>query len=155
MNVKVLVYIAASVDGYIARKNGDVDWLNQFESPELGKNYQEFYEKIDIIIMGNNTYKQIKGFEKFPYRDKKCYVFSRNKSNPIDENVVFVNETPNKFLERFNANKRKVWLVGGASLIKQFLSKELIDEFIITTVPLILGRGIPLFKEHSLIIVQT
>jgi len=148
MNLNVTIYIASSVDGYIARKNGAVDWLSQFESPQLEKNYKTFYDTIDIVVMGNNTYKQIKGFERFPYRDKECYVFTRNKDIHEDENVIYTHENPNKFLQKFNGKKSKIWLVGGANLIKQFISKKLVDEFIITFVPILLGRGIPLFKEQ-------
>lgn len=148
MNLTVIIYIASSVDGYIARKSGAVDWLSQFESPQLEKNYKTFYDTIDIVVMGNNTYKKIKHFERFPYREKECYVFTRNNEIHEDENVIYTHENPNKFLHKLNGKKTKIWLVGGANLIKQFISKKLVDEFIITFVPILLGRGIPLFKEH-------
>ena len=98
--------------------------------------------------MGNTTYKQVLTFGEFPYRGKDCFVFTRNKEKRKDENVTFVSKNAKDFVSQLSENKN-IWLVGGASIIDEFLKFDLIDEFIITIIPILLGEGIPLFKERS------
>ena len=100
--------------------------------------------------MGNNTYRQVLTFGEFPYRDKDCYVFTRNKDKLKDENVTFVSKSAKEFISKLNLRDNKnIWLVGGASIVDEFLKSDLIDEFIITIIPILLGDGIPLFKGSS------
>ena len=144
MKRKIILYIASSLDGFIARKNGSVDWLDKFNSPGEDYGYKDFLLGIDVVIMGNKTYRQVLTFGDFPYKDKKCFVFSPKAGQ--DENVTFVNGEVNKFFKSLNSKSKKdIWLVGGANLIKQFLKYDMIDEFIISVIPVILGEGINLF----------
>jgi len=143
---QIILYVASSLDGFIARTNGDVDWL--FTDQDYG--YSDFYEIIRTIIMGNTTYQQVLSFGEFPYSYKDCLVFSRNKNNVKDEHVTFVHEDVTEFIEQLNpGDDKKIWLVGGAMIIAEFLKNDLIDEFIISIHPVLLGNGIPLFKEIS------
>ncbi len=77
MPKKVILYIAMSLDGFIARKNGSVDWLDKFNNTGEDCGYEKFYDSINAVVMGSSTYKQILGFGEFPYKSKKCFVFSK------------------------------------------------------------------------------
>ena len=137
---KILVYIASSLDGYIARENGDIDWLP--EASESG--FDEFYKSIDTVILGKTTYDQVLTFGKYPYTNKKSFVFSKTSQN-IDSNVEFVSDVEKFVKDGFPGAGKKVWLVGGAKIIGSFLRQGAIDEIIITEIPVILGNGISLF----------
>lgn len=145
---KVVLYIAASLDGFIARPDGSLDWLDsdayKLEGEDYG--YKSFQEKVDATLMGNNTYKVVKSLDMpFPYPDKTNYVFSRT-AYPPTEFVQFVQEDPVAFVKGLKQEQGKdIWLIGGGQLNMQLLNSSLVDEMIITFVPLILGRGISLF----------
>lgn len=145
-----------SLDGYISRKNGSIDWLDKFNASGEDMGYMEFVKSIDTVVMGNTTYQQILGFDcDYPYKNQKGYVFSSKRSGK-DENVTFVSGDIKGFVDKLEGN---IWLVGGANLVDQFLKYNLIDEFILFTMPILLGSGIKLFdgtnKELSLIIKKT
>ena len=147
---KIILCIATSLDGFIARKDGSVDWLSPYENGQEDYGYNDFFKKIGIVIMGNITYKQVLTFGEFPYRGKDCFVFTKNKEQRKDENVTFVSKNAKDFVSQLNLSENKnIWLVGGASIIDEFLKFDLIDEFIITIIPILLGDGIPLFKGRS------
>ena len=146
----IVLYIAASLDGFIARKDGSVDWLSPYENGQEDYGYKDFLKTVGIVIMGNTTYKQVLTFGEFPYKGKDCYVFTMNKEKRKDENVTFVSKKANDFINQLNLRENKnMWLVGGASIIDEFLKFDLIDEFIISIIPILLGEGIPLFKGGS------
>ncbi len=150
MSKNIILYIAASLDGFIARKDGSVDWLSPYEKGQEDYGYNDFYKKTGTVIMGNNTYKQVSSFGEFPYRGKDCFVFTRNKDKLKDENVTFVSKGAKDFISQLNLKDNKnIWLVGGASIVDEFLKSDLIDEFIITIIPILLGDGIQLFKGRS------
>ncbi len=139
---KIIVYIATSLDGYIAREDGSIDWLP--ESAESG--YDAFYKSIDTVIMGKTTYDQVLTFGEYPYKDKKSYVFTTTNQKK-NENVEFVSDV-NKFVkDRFNGMGKNIWLVGGAQIITSFLKQKAVDEIIVTIIPVILGKGLSLFKN--------
>jgi len=144
-NRNIVLFIATSLDGYIARGDGTVDWLEAVEG-EGDNGYSTFYETIDTLIMGNKTYEQLKTLvDEFPYKDKICYVLSR-KEQHHDENVQFINDV-SAFLEQVKGSN--IWLVGGAVLLDEFMKEDLVDEFIISVIPILLGKGIPLFKNGN------
>ncbi len=100
--------------------------------------------------MGNTTHQHVLYFGEVPYSDKDCFVFSRNKNNVKDEHVTFVHEDVTEFIEQLSpGDDKKIWLVGGAMIIAEFLKNDPIDEFIISIHPVLLGNGIPLFNEIS------
>jgi dihydrofolate reductase len=146
----IILYIAMSLDGFIARKNGSIDWLSPYEKGQEDYGYLEFLKKIGTIIMGNTTYEQVLSSGEFPYKDKDCFVFTRNRKKITDEHVTFVNKSAKDLIDQLNLeDNENVWLVGGASIVDEFLKFDLIDEFIITVIPILLGEGIPLFKGKS------
>lgn len=149
---KILAYIASSLDGYIARDDGSIDWLP--ESSE--SSYAIFYKSIDTVIMGKTTYDQVLTFGDYPYKDKKSFVFTRtNKDN--DGNVEFVFDIEKFVKDGFPGAGENIWLVGGAKIIASFLNLGVVDEIITTIIPVLLGQGIPLFQniENELEFVKT
>jgi len=140
---KIKLFIASSLDGYIAREDGNIDWL-----PQSGNSgYDEFYKTIDTVIMGRKTYEQILTFGKYPYEGQKSYVFTKNTEIKKDGNIEFVFETEKLVKELLSSSGKDVWLVGGADLISTFLNFDLIDDIILSIIPIVLGKGIPLFKN--------
>ena len=139
---KVLVYIASSLDGYIARENGEIDWLP--ETTESG--YDEFYKSVNTVIMGKTTYDQVLTFGEYPYKDKKSFVFTSSTQNK-NENIEFVSDVEKFVKGGFPGAGENIWLVGGAQIIASFLNQEAVDEIIISVIPVLLGKGIPLFKN--------
>ncbi|WLR42580.1 dihydrofolate reductase family protein [Bacillus carboniphilus] len=146
---KVVLYIAASLDGFIAKEDDDLNWLEEMEV-EGDCGYSEFYQSIDTVIMGKRTYDYIlKHAEMFPYPDKKCYVFSTSKTGS-DEHVEFVNEDVGSFTKNLKEEQgSNIWMAGGGSILDDFMKSSLIDEYIITVTPHLLGKGVSLFKDHN------
>lgn len=140
---KLILFIASSLDGYIAREDGGIDWL--FSDADYG--YSEFYRSTDTVIMGRKTYDQLLGFDEYPYKGKKAHVFTREKRSG-DGRVDFVSSDVASFVRKLKRRKgRDIWLVGGADIVSILLNAGLVDRIILSIHPAVLGRGIPLFKE--------
>jgi len=146
---KVILYISITLDGFIARKNGSVDFLDEYNESGDDYGYKKFYDSVGTIVMGNTTYQQFGNTKEFKeyYKGKPIFVFSRKKKGKKD-NVTFVRENVRKFIEELKETKN-VWLIGGADLADEFLKYDLIDEFIITIIPKLIGEGISLFKKEG------
>ena len=148
---KIIVYIATSADGYIARPNGDVEWLNRRPST-VDYGIKTFYRTIDTILFGRKTYDwalayQKKTGQKEPVFDPKVanYVFSRKPPRRVAPGVEFVSERVKTFAQRLRATPGKhIWMMGGGELIASFLDAGEIDEFDIHVIPTFIGKGIPL-----------
>ncbi|GAB0167679.1 dihydrofolate reductase family protein [Lysinibacillus sp. CTST325] len=149
MSRDIILYIATSLDGFIAKENDDLQWLEETEG-EGDAGYSDMYQSIDTIIMGKRTYDYIVDhIESFPYPDKKCYVFTTSRSGK-NEQVEFVNEDVVAFTKKLREQEgSKIWMVGGAEILDAFMKEQLIDELIITITPHLLGSGIPLFKDRN------
>lgn len=151
---KVRLYIAQSLDGFIAREDGKVDWLEVEpggEEPGTDYGYAEFLAQIDTTLMGYNTYREILGFGiPFPYPDKTNYVFSRNHKKEDENPVEFISSDATGFVANLKSDSGKdIWLIGGAELNRVLLDAGLIDEIIVTTKSTLLGSGIPLFGKGN------
>lgn len=150
MSRPLIIYIAASVDGFIATEEDSLDWL--FESEGEGDNgYLAFYETIDTILLGRRTYDWILEHEKdnFPYKNKTCYVFSRT-SAASTEWVEFIKSDPVTFTKKLKEEEGgPIWLVGGGGLIQPLLKAGLVDELRLTLAPALIGRGIRLFNSDD------
>jgi dihydrofolate reductase len=150
------VYIATSADGYIARPDGGVEWLDR---PRPRGNYGmgAFYESIDTILWGRKTYDVALGFTGGKGvgtgSGVKNYVFSRRPPKSHTADVEFVRQPIKTFAKRLRATPGKdVWMMGGAGLIGSFLDSGEIDEFVIHVIPTIIGKGIPLIApRHRLV----
>ncbi|XHX78098.1 MAG: dihydrofolate reductase family protein [Stenomitos frigidus ULC029] len=144
---RIILFIAASLDGYIARSAGEVNWL--FTDQDYG--YAEFSASIDTVLMGRKTYEQVLTFGEFPYQEKQSYVFSRDSSFNAAPYAKTVRTEVKAFVEALRqSDGRDIWLVGGAALIQPFIEYELLDELVLSTHPILLGSGIPLFSKTGL-----
>jgi dihydrofolate reductase len=140
----IQLFIATSIDSYIARDSGAVDWL--FTDQDYG--YSEFLEQVDTVLLGRKTYEQVLSFGAYPYSGKKGYVFSRTQSQPSDQNVEFVRADGATFLQKLcQEDGQNIWLVGGSELIRFCLQHGLVDDLILSIHPIILGSGIPLIAH--------
>jgi dihydrofolate reductase len=137
----VVLYIATSLDGYIAGPAGEIDWL--FTDQDYG--YTEFFAGVDTVIMGRKTYEVSLGFGDYPYPGTRGIVFSRTRRGS-DANVTFAaGDIATTLSELKRAPGKNIWLVGGGEIVAECVAHDLIDEFLLFVHPIILGRGIPLF----------
>jgi len=144
---QVILYIAISLDGYIARENGDLDWLSLVESPGEDYGYEAHLKTIDTVIMGRKTYEKVLSFGiPFPHKDRKCYVISNSKTGS-DENVEFYNQPIEKLIAELKAQEGKnIFIDGGAQLVNDMIKKDLIDLYTVSVIPTLLGQGISLWQ---------
>lgn len=143
---KIILYIAASLDGKIARKDHSLDWLPAIEDSGEDYGYEELMASVDTVLMGYKTYEVCLGLGDWHYKGKTCYVFSRSATRHTIPDVELVNEDPVAFIRGLKETEGKdIWLIGGGELIRQLHDAGLIDEYIITTIPVILGEGVELF----------
>ncbi|MBD2538157.1 dihydrofolate reductase family protein [Coleofasciculus sp. FACHB-SPT36] len=144
---KVILFIASSLDGYIARQSGDIDWL--FTDQDYG--YSEFFASVDTLLMGRKTYEQVLTFGEYPYKGVKSYVFTKNPLFPADSNAEVIREDITEFVEKLRqVDGKNIWLVGGSQLTHALMSQNLVDELILSIHPTILGEGIPLFDNGTI-----
>jgi dihydrofolate reductase len=143
---RVFLYIAASLDGFIARPDGQLDWLAAVETEGEDYGYAEFIRQIDTVVMGRKTYEVVLGFGgTFPHQGRACYVLSATHHGH-DENVQFYAGNPAGLIRQLRQQPGgHIFLDGGAQALAAFMSQDLVDEFIISTIPVLLGSGIPLF----------
>lgn len=151
MDNKNKVFIATSLDGYIADKNGGLDWLQSIPNPnndDMG--YVEFTNGIDALVMGRTTFETVIGFDvPWPY-NKPVFVLS-NKLNEIPENhkekAFLVKGTLMEILDQIHKKGFHRLYIDGGTTIRNFLKEDLIDEMVLTTIPVLLGGGSSLFTE--------
>lgn len=145
---KLKLYITASLDGYIAPPDGDLDWLIGYPVPSK-EDHKNFLDSVDTVIIGGNTYRDMCCMDiLWPYKDKTVYVVTRNLVME-KEGVNFITENAIETISELKKEKGKdIWLVGGAKLTSLLLDNELIDEMIITYIPISLEKGIPLFSKE-------
>ncbi|WWR14992.1 dihydrofolate reductase family protein [Lachnospiraceae bacterium JLR.KK008] len=151
MKNRLILYIAMSLDGYIAEKDGNISFLDETPSPSPDLGYKEFYDSLQAIILGGKTYRQIKkdlSPDKWPYEGMPCYVCTRQQLH-YDPNVQFTSIPPGKQVLDFISEKHSgnIWLLGGGEIIRCFMQENLIDRYYIYVMPTVLGNGIPLFPR--------
>lgn len=152
---KIIVYIATSADGYIARPDGDVEWLNRRPHTE-DYGMRQFYQSVDTILFGRKTYDwaldyQRKTKSKGSIFDTKFanYVFSHNPPKEVAPGAQFVSEPAKDFAQRLRSSSGKnIWMMGGGEIIASFLDAGEIDEFDIHVIPTLIGDGIPLIARR-------
>lgn len=144
---KIIVNIAASADGYIARPNHDIEWLTSRPAPKGFYGMETFMQSSDTKVLGRKTYDwSVRMGAKFD----RHYVFSRQPPPAsVQAGVEFVTGSINAFAKRLKQEKGKnIWMVGGGDIIASFLDAGAIDEFIISIVPILIGEGIPLIAPR-------
>jgi dihydrofolate reductase len=152
---KIIVYVATSADGYIARPDGDIEWLNRMP-PTVDHGMTEFYPTTDTVLWGRKTYDWALAYNKKEGRkdgifDLKLanYVFSTKPPKRAVKGAKFVSEPVKAFAQRLRATPGKnIWLMGGGELIASFLDAGEIDEFDIHIMPTLIGEGIPLMAPR-------
>lgn len=150
---KVILYMGISLDGYIADANGNVNWLGGHDDGYTGDyGYGDFAKQVDTILMGYNTYDQVVtelSPGKWPYADKKTYVLT-HKDIEDKPGISFTREPLEVLLSHLKREEGKgIWVCGGASLAGQLMERNLIDEYHLTVMPVLLGKGIRLFRENQ------
>ena len=146
---KLILSLAISLDGYIAKPNGDVEWLKSVPNPEKNDyGFGDFYTNIDTTIMGNTTYKEILSFGiPFPFTDKKNYVLTRSPKSD-NEYVTYVSDIISLVEKLKKDDGKDIWLIGGGQINTLLLNQDLIDELLIRIVPIVIGEGLPLFDNN-------
>lgn len=148
MKRQVILYIAMSLDGYIAKDDDNLDFLSLVERPGEDYGYTAFQKEVDTLIWGRKTYDKVLSFGiDFPHKDKKCYVLSRSRSGK-DENVEFYNGEVKDLIASLKQQKGKhIYCDGGGEVVFALLQEKLIDKMIISVIPHLVGRGVRLFKD--------
>lgn len=151
IGTKNIVFIAKSLDGYIAGKNGEIDWLHSIPNPENNDmGYNQLMDDIDAIVMGRTTYETVCGFGiEWPY-SKHVFVLSNTLKEVPDKlkpKVSLLNGSPKEVLQKVNKEGYLKLYIDGGTTIQNFLKEDLIDELRITTIPILLGGGFPLFGD--------
>ncbi|HEY1086692.1 MAG TPA: dihydrofolate reductase family protein [Archangium sp.] len=152
------VFIATSVDGFIARRDGGIDWLSRVERPGEDYGFAAFFETVDALVMGRNTWEIVKAFPTWPYGDKRVIVLTHRPLSPVKNEETFSGE-PRALVEKLGAEGvRRVYVDGGV-VIQSFLRAGLVDELTVSQIPVLLGEGIPLFagagRETALQLVES
>jgi len=146
---KVIVHIATSADGYIARSDGDLEWLTSRPAPKGFYGMNAFMGSVDTKLLGRKTYEvSLRMGAKFDSQSRSI-VFSRHPPPDAPPGVEFVNDAIGPFVSRLRARPGKdIWLMGGGEIIASFLDAQAIDEFVISVVPVFIGDGIPLIARR-------
>lgn len=154
------VFIAASLDGYIARADGGLDWLPQVEGEDFG--YERFIADVDTLVMGRTTYDVVRGFGAWPFGDRRVVVLTTRAFEPPPEAAALVSAmtgAPDEIIAALEAEGRQHAYIDGGQVVQQFLAAGCVDELTISRIPILLGGGIPLFgtlpSEVSLEHLQT
>jgi dihydrofolate reductase len=144
------VYIAASIDGYIATSDDGVDWLHEEPNPDNDDyGYTEFIKTIDALVMGRNTFEKVLTFGEWPYQ-KKVFVLSTLLTQipeGLEGKVEILSGSLSDVLSEIEDQGFRNLYIDGGKLIQSFLSEDRIDELIVTRIPVLLGSGIPLFGK--------
>ncbi len=145
MRPKISVYISLSIDGYIARADGNLDWLEMVADQKEDYGFKSFLTSVDAVILGRNTYEVAAtayGTPIWPYGGKKMIVLSKTLSTVIPEAQIYSGQIT-ELIKQLQGCKH-IWIDGG-NTISQFLQLHLVDEMILSIVPILLGKGISLF----------
>ena len=145
--MKTSVYIGTSLDGYIAKQDGNIDWLTIYGDDDAIHAYEEFMNGIDAILIGKGTYEKILSFPTWPY-EKKAFVLSTSiKQLPVTlkDKATLLSMKPKDLLNYLSGMGFSSIYVDGGKVIQSFLKEDLIDDLIISKVPVLIGNGIPLF----------
>ena len=148
MTLKVSVYIATSADGFIARKNGDIDWLPPGSDGNEDYGYADFISTIDHIVMGRNSFEKVITFGGWPYDKKVIVLTSRDLTLPpsLADKVEPLHLSPRELIQEMDIRGAKGIYLDGGVTIQRFLREGLVDEMTITTIPVLIGEGLPLFS---------
>lgn len=144
---KVILYIAMSLDGYIAGENDNIDFLNSVLQEGEDYGYNDFLQNIGIVIWGRKTYDKVLTFGiEIPHADKTVYVLSKSRTGH-DDHVTYVDDLPKLIAELKNKPGKHIYCDGGGEVVFELLKHQLIDRLIISIIPYFVGSGVRLFAE--------
>ncbi|HWL88891.1 MAG TPA: dihydrofolate reductase family protein [Polyangiaceae bacterium] len=146
MRARCSVYVATSLDGFIARSDGRIDWLSIVEKRGEDYGYGRFFGSIDTLVVGRKTYELALGFADWPYAGKRCMVMTRAKLAARHGETFFEGE-PAALVDRLAREGSKHIYVDGGAVIQQFVAAGLVSDVTISMIPILLGEGIPLFGK--------
>jgi dihydrofolate reductase len=148
---EIRLFIATTLDGFIAREDGSLDWLDEVGSKEhTDAGYTDFIENIDSVVLGRKTYEEILSFGiDWPYKDHKTIIITSDKTYKTKTvNTSVLNKINKDAINKIKSDSSKnIWIVGGGQLISEFINNDAIDEITTTIIPIILGKGIKLFPN--------
>ncbi len=144
--LKISAYLATSLDGFIADKNGNLDWLKVVDTPGEDYGYAKFYESVDLIIMGRVTYEKVLSFDPWPYPGKRVIVLSQSLESVCKQAELFKGEIQDLLTQVFSEGVKHIYVDGGVTL-STFLNQHLIDEVTLSLIPILLGSGTKLFSN--------
>ncbi len=146
---RVVLYIATSLDGYIAKPDGGIEWLSVVDRPGEDYGYGEFIQTVDTVILGRKTFEKIHSNGKeFPHNDKKCYVITRQEMSPKN-NIIFYKDNLVDLVSKLKSGSGKnIFCDGGAEIVNCLMKYDLIDDYIISIIPVLLGKGLRLFDDY-------
>lgn len=145
--MKTIVYIGTSLDGFIARADGDLNWLTRFANDDAIHAYNEFMNEVDAIVIGRGTFEKILTFPSWPY-EKKAFVLSttlKQLPDTLKNKATLLSMKPKDLVSYLSGIGFSSIYVDGGKVIQDFLKEDLIDDLIISKVPVLIGNGIPLF----------
>lgn len=147
--IRTSAFVATSIDGYIAREDGNLDWLDHYSAIAADdSSYREFVSNIDVIVMGRKTFEKLLTFDYWPYEGTPVKVMSstlRDLPAELSEKVEIVSCTPTQLLQKLDQQAFRHAYIDGGKTIQSFLREGVLDELILTRIQILLGKGIPLF----------
>lgn len=150
----VVLYIATSLDGYVADAEGGVEWLENLEDTydagEPGGSFEAFFDGVDCLVLGATTYEQVRGFGEWPYGDRRAVVTTSRELPRATEHIELYDGPLADLVGELTETHDTIWLVGGATLARSALAADLLDEVRLSVVPRLLGDGISLFGESGI-----
>ncbi len=148
--MQVSVFMALSVDGFIARPDGDLGWLARVEAPGEDYGYSEFMADIDAVVMGRRTFEKVLGFGEWPFADVYVVVLSTSRPEALGQlpgQIAWMSGEPDEILKALErGGYRRIYLDGGET-VRRFTAAGRVDRWILSRTPVLLGSGIPLFDS--------
>jgi dihydrofolate reductase len=148
MNRKVILYIATSLDGYISKPNDDLSFLSIVQQEGEDYGYADFVKSVDTVILGRKTYDWVMTHVyEFPHADKNSFIITRTARPSIGKTIFYTGKLRDLVLRLKSEQGKNIFIDGGAEIVNELLKENLIDEFIISVIPILVGNGIKLFKD--------
>ncbi|WP_107688150.1 dihydrofolate reductase family protein [Neisseria wadsworthii] len=146
---KVVLYISMSLDGYIAKPNDDLSFLSIVEQEGEDYGFQDFILNVDTVIIGRKTYDWIMNVvDEFPYKDKTTYVVTKTKRPSIGNIHFYTQDLPSLVKKLKSESERYIYCDGGSQIVNELLKNDLLDEIIISVIPILVGNGTKLFNDN-------
>ncbi|MDH5432661.1 MAG: dihydrofolate reductase family protein [Gammaproteobacteria bacterium] len=154
MNTKFIAFCAVSLDGFLARENGKLDWLEASADKESTEDYgyQKFLRAMDCIVMGRNTFEKVASFAQWPYVDKRVIVLSKKMQqipSAFEDKISLFSGKVEELVVDLQSRGYKHIYIDGGKTIQSFIRAGVMDELIITQIPILINKGLPLFAEFS------